>query len=130
MEEQWSADAVLRAQGLLWDYMGKLKRKKALYTSARVPLIPDSATLEELARAAGKAAAETIVAATPNLGARDEAGSDPDSSSVPSLTSTSQGSNNSGPKPAQAEAKAVAVSPKAPTVPVQAKAVPVPLPVG
>ena len=85
-EEQWSAEAVLQAQGLPWDYKGKLKRKKALCASARAPLLPDNATLEELARAAGKAAAETIVAATPNLRRHDdEAGSDPETSSVPSM---------------------------------------------
>ena len=103
-EEQWSAEAVLQAQGLPWDYKGKLKRKKALYTSARVPLLPDNATLEELARAAGKAAAETIVAATPNLrGHDDEAGSDPETSSVPSGGSSKSSSGS------QSEARAVPI---------------------
>ncbi|CAE7451931.1 GIP, partial [Symbiodinium sp. CCMP2456] len=67
-EQQWSAEAVLGMKGLPWSYMGQGKRKRPLYTGAaavRLPLLPDSATLEELARAAGKAAAEAISSATP-----------------------------------------------------------------
>ncbi|CAE7303029.1 unnamed protein product [Symbiodinium sp. CCMP2456] len=64
-EQQWSAEAVLGCRGLPWDYIGKGRRKKAMYTSVRAPLLPDTATLEQLAKAAGKAAAETIAAATP-----------------------------------------------------------------
>ena len=63
--QQWDATAVLSMKGLPWNYMGRSRRKRALYTQ-RVPLLPDSATLDQLARAAGQAAAEAIAAATPD----------------------------------------------------------------
>ncbi|CAE7289458.1 unnamed protein product [Symbiodinium sp. CCMP2592] len=67
-EEQWDGPAILACRGLPWDYMGTAKRKRPLYTSAaRPPLLPDTASLEELA--------EVIAAATPRPG-NDEAGSD------------------------------------------------------
>ena len=56
-EQQWDATALLGMKGLPWSYMGRGKRKRPLYTGAaatRVPLLPDSSTLEELARAAGR----------------------------------------------------------------------------
>ena len=96
-EQQWSAEAVLGCRGLPWDYGGKGRRKKAMYTQERTALLPDSATLEQLAKAAGKAAAETIAAATPippQAPGRDEAGSDPSSSS--SSSSSSGGSSPGG----------------------------------
>ncbi|CAE7268415.1 unnamed protein product, partial [Symbiodinium sp. CCMP2592] len=75
-EEQWDGPAILACRGLPWDYMGTAKRKRPLYTSAARPaLLPDTASLEELAKAAGRAAAEVIAAATPRPG-NDEAGSD------------------------------------------------------
>ena len=89
-EQQWDATALLGMKGLPWSYMGRGKRKRPLYTGAaatRVPLLPDSSTLEELARAAGRAAAEAISSGTPVPPSRpgqgpgpDEAGSDPSSS--------------------------------------------------
>ena len=39
-EEQWSGAAVVAAKGLPWDYQGTKRRKRPLYTSARVPLLP------------------------------------------------------------------------------------------
>ena len=58
-------------KGFPWDYMGQAKRRRTLYpggaAGARVPLLPDSASLEEMARAAGRAAAAEIAATTPNL---------------------------------------------------------------
>ena len=56
-----------------------------------MPLLADNASLQELAKAAGRAAAESIAAATPkpNL---DEAASDP--------TSTSSSSTSGSPKSA------------------------------
>ena len=97
-EEQWNAEMVLGMKGLPWSYMGTGRRKRPLYTAAagRVPILPDTATLEQLARAAGQAAAETIAAATPGMhpeageGAasnNDEAASDPTSPSSSSTTS-------------------------------------------
>ena len=91
-EQQWDAATLLGMKGLPWSYMGRGKRKRPLYTGAaatRVPLLPDSSTLEELARAAGRAAAEAISSGTPVPPSRpgpgpgpgpDEAGSDPSSS--------------------------------------------------
>ena len=52
-------------KGCLWDYQGAKKRKRPLYTSARTALLPDIASLEELAQAAGVAAAEAIASQTP-----------------------------------------------------------------
>ncbi|CAE7327609.1 unnamed protein product [Symbiodinium sp. CCMP2592] len=66
VEQQWDAAAVLGMKGLPWNYQGQGRRKRALYTQ-RVPLLPDTATLEQLAMAAGQAAAETIAAATPGM---------------------------------------------------------------
>ena len=97
-EEQWNAEMVLGMKGLPWSYMGTGRRKRPLYTAAagRVPILPDTATLEQLARAAGQATAETIAAATPGMhpeageGAasnNDEAASDPTSPSSSSTTS-------------------------------------------
>ena len=86
-EEQWNGEMVLAAKGLPWDYQGLKKRKRPLYTSARTALVPDSASLEELARAAGVAAAEAIASNTPRPAAADEAGSDSPSRS--SSTSSS-----------------------------------------
>ena len=85
-EQQWDAKALVTYRGLPWDYGGTKKRKRPLYTSARVPLLPDNATLEELAKAAGTAAAEAIAASTPKPNNNnDEAGSDsPTSSSTSS----------------------------------------------
>ena len=98
-EQQWSATALLGMKGLPWSYMGRGKRKRPLYTGAaatRVPRLPDSSTLEELARAAGRAAAEAISSGTPVPPSRpgpgpgpDEAGSDPSSS--PSCPSSREG---------------------------------------
>ena len=90
--EQWDAEMVVSMKGLPWCYGGTSRRKRPLYSSigSRLPLLPDGATLEELAKAAGKAAAETIAAATPvPANARDEAGSDPPSSPTSSSTSSS-----------------------------------------
>ncbi|CAE7732846.1 eryA, partial [Symbiodinium necroappetens] len=85
-EQQWDAKALVTYRGLPWDYGGTKKRKRPLYTSARLPLLPDNATLEELAKAAGTAAAEAIAASTPKPNNNnDEAGSDsPTSSSTSS----------------------------------------------
>ncbi|CAE7252941.1 unnamed protein product, partial [Symbiodinium necroappetens] len=74
-EGQWVAEQIVTAKGLPWDYGGSARRKRALYTS-RAPVLPDSTTLEELAKAAGRAAAETIAAATPRPAGPDEAGSE------------------------------------------------------
>ena len=95
--EQWDAEMVLGMRGLPWSYMGTSRRKRPLYSAAgaRVPLLPDTATLEEIAKAAGRAAAETIAASTPVPAApNDEAGTDPStsSSSTTSPMSTSRGS--------------------------------------
>ena len=76
-ENQWDSDGVVSARGLLWDYGNKSKRKRPLYTGRT----PDSASLEELAKAAGRAAAESIAAGTPRPPVQDEAGSDETSSS-------------------------------------------------
>ncbi|CAE7705815.1 eryA, partial [Symbiodinium microadriaticum] len=85
-EQQWDAKALVTYRGLPWDYGGTKRRKRPLYTSARLPLLPDNATLEELAKAAGTAAAEAIAASTPKPNNNnDEAGSDsPTSSSTSS----------------------------------------------
>ena len=107
-ESQWSAEAVLGMRGLPWSYLGKGKRKRPLYTGAagaRIPCVPDAATLEELAKAAGKAAADALSAAgTPTLpqqAGQDEAGTDPSSpSSSLSTSSTSTGAKR-GPQQAQ-----------------------------
>ena len=89
-EQQYSAEAVLGMKGFPWSYLGTAKRRRALYPGgSRVPLLPDSASLEELARAAGRAAAAEIAAGTPNVAQQgDEAASDP-SSSTSSSTSAS-----------------------------------------
>ena len=65
-EEKWSLSAVVNAKGFPWNYQGQGRRKRPLYTSMRagVPLVPDHATLQELAQAAGRAAAESIAAGT------------------------------------------------------------------
>ena len=81
-EQQWSAEAVVAAKGLPWDYKGALKRKKPLYVQSRGPLLPDTAALTELAKAAGVAAAESIAAGTPRPPI-DEAGSDPQAQRLP-----------------------------------------------
>ena len=97
-EDQWDGPAVIACKGLPWDYMGSSKRKRPLYTSAARPaLVPDHASLEELAKAAGRAAAEVIAASTPKPG-NDEAGSDsPEkSASSPSSSSSSSGSPGAG----------------------------------
>ena len=108
--EQWSAEEVLAAKGLPWDFGGAAKRKRPLYTSARIPLLPDSATLEEVAKAAGRAAAETIAAGTPKPQPLDEAGSDPTTSS----SSSSSGSSTDGGGIALAvEIKASGIAPAA-----------------
>ena len=60
-EEQWNAEKVLACKGLPWDYGGKRKRERPLYTSVRFLLVPDTASLEELAKAAGIAAAGRLV---------------------------------------------------------------------
>ena len=86
-EQQWSAEAVVAAKGLPWDYKGALKRKKPLYVQSRGPLLPDTAALTELAKAAGVAAAESIAAGTPRPPI-DEAGSDPPSPTSSSSTSS------------------------------------------
>ena len=101
--EQWDAEMVLAMKGLPWSYMGTSRRKRPLYSSlgTRVPLLPDTATLEEIAKAAGKAAAETITAGTPvpvaptpkPAGAESEAGSDP-----PTSSSSSSGSSSGSPR--------------------------------
>ena len=104
-EEQWNAEMVLGMKGLPWSYMGTGRRKRPLYTAAagRVPILPDTATLEQLARAAGQAAAETIAAATPGRHPEasqnndDEAASDPTSPSSSSTTTDREG------RPAQSE---------------------------
>ena len=97
--QQWDATAVLSMKGLPWNYMGRSRRKRALYTQ-RVPLLPDSATLDQLARAAGQAAAEAIAAATPGgkAAGNDEAASDP-----PSPTSSSTSSSPTPREPAKAD---------------------------
>ena len=112
-EEQWNAEMVLGMKGLPWSYMGTGRRKRPLYTAAsgRVPILPDTATLEQLARAAGQAAAETIAAATPGMhpeggeGGRsnnDEAASDPSS---PSSSSTTSGQGQQQPTRPQQESQ-------------------------
>ena len=73
-EQQWDGNALVNFKGLPWDYVGTRKRKCPLYTAARVPLLPDSATLEQVAKAAGTAAAEAIAASTPKPNNNDEAG--------------------------------------------------------
>ena len=93
-EQQWCAATVLGMQGFVWDYMGKAKRRRALYPggagASRIPLLPDSASLEEIAKAAGRAAAAEIPANTPvPPGPGDEAASDPTTSSSSSSTSGS-----------------------------------------
>ena len=107
-EQQWSPELVVEAKGLPWDYAGRQRRKKPLYTSTRVPLVPDTTTLEELARAAGRAAAESIAANTPVPRAQDEAGSDPTSSSS-STTTSSAGATPRHP-PAAGEASGIAAA--------------------
>ena len=92
-ESQWDPERVVNAKGLPWCYAGHQRRKKPLYTSTRVPLLPDTAALEELARSAGRAAAESIAANTPVPHGPDEAASDPSSSS-----STSSPSSKSSPR--------------------------------
>ncbi|CAE7403195.1 unnamed protein product, partial [Symbiodinium microadriaticum] len=89
-DSQWVAEQIVTAKGLPWDYGGSTRRKRALYTS-RAPVVPDSTTLEELAKAAGRAAAETIAAATPRPAGPDEAGSDPSSSTSNSSSPRSSG---------------------------------------
>ncbi|CAE7388143.1 AGD9 [Symbiodinium sp. CCMP2592] len=76
--EQWDATMVLSAKGLPWSYMGTAPRKRPLYSSvgAPAPLLPDTATLESLARAAGKATA----------GEFSETWWDPEADSPPELT--------------------------------------------
>ena len=93
-EQQWCAATVLGMQGFFWDYMGKAKRRRALYPggagTSRIPLLPDSTSLEEIAKAAGRAAAAEIAAGTPAPPEPgDEAGSDPPTSSSSSSTSSS-----------------------------------------
>ena len=111
-EEQWDAQAVVCAKGLPWDLGGQVKRKRALYTS-RAPLVPDSATLAELAKAAGHAAAASIAAGTPRPPV-DEAGSDPptgDSSPTSSSSSsTSQGQPQQAAAATEPERKAKATA--------------------
>ena len=87
-DQKWSLEMVLGMKGFPWGYMGTSRRRRPLYTGARasVPLLPDNATLEQIAQAAGKAAAASIAAQTPKP-PMDEAGTDPSSSS--SSTSTS-----------------------------------------
>eukprot|EP00439_Symbiodinium_sp_Y106_P015244 s7793_g2.t1 len=85
-EGQWVAEDIVGAKGLPWDYGGSLRRKRALYTS-RAPLLPDTAALAELAKAAGRAVAESI-AGTPKPPG-DEAASDPPSTSSSSSSSSS-----------------------------------------
>ena len=88
-EQQWDGNALVNNKGLPWDYGGTRKRRRPLYTSARVPMLPDSATLEQVAKAAGTAVAEAIAAGTPKPNNNDEAGSDsPDSSSTSSSSSS------------------------------------------
>ena len=99
-EQQWCAELVLGMKGFPWNYLGTAKRRRALYPGgaggARVPLLPDTASLEELARAAGRAAAVEIAANTPNLAPQpDEAGSDPPTSS--SSSSPTSSTTRSGP---------------------------------
>ena len=109
LEEQWSAEALVNAKGLPWDLGGKVKRKRALYTS-RPALLPDTATLEELARAAGHAAAASIAAGTPRPPV-SEAGSDsPERSSTSSSTSSSGDSQQQQQQGGGAERKAEATS--------------------
>ena len=86
-EEKWDSALVLGLRGLPWSYQGQGKRKRPLYTGDRAAtaLFPDSATLDQLARAAGNAAAAAIASHRP----ADEAGSDPTSSSSPSSSSSS-----------------------------------------
>ncbi|CAE7232609.1 unnamed protein product [Symbiodinium sp. CCMP2592] len=93
-EEKWNSSMVLGVKGFPWSYQGQHRRKRPLYTGARsaVPLLPDNATLEELARAAGHAAAEAIASRVPV----DEAASDPPSSSSSSTTSSTPSSRNAG----------------------------------
>ena len=91
-EQKWDLESVLNMRGFPWSYLGKGRRRRPLYTSAKanVPLLPDTASLEELARAAGRAAAESIAAGAPKPN-MDEAGSDPSSSSSsPSPSSSSR----------------------------------------
>ncbi|CAE7726372.1 GIP [Symbiodinium necroappetens] len=94
-EEKWSLSAVVNAKGFPWNYQGQGRRKRPLYTSVRagVPLVPDHATLQELAQAAGRAAAESIAAGTPKPANVDEAAPDPTSSS-PSSPSAAATPNN------------------------------------
>ena len=98
-EEQWNGEMVLAAKGLPWDYQGLKKRKRPLYTS-RTALVPDSASLQELARAAGVAAAAAIASSTPRPEAADEAGSDsPSGSSSTSSGERDQGGGDSDERP-------------------------------
>ena len=57
-EEKWDSALVLGLRGLPWSYQGQGKRKRPLCTGDRAAtaLFPDSATLDQLARAAGNAA--------------------------------------------------------------------------
>ena len=119
VESQWSADEVFQVKGLPWDYGGKVRRKRAMYTS-RVPLLPDHASLEQLARAAGKAAAESIAAGTPKPPA-DELGTDSSSSSS-NPSSPSRSSRKSQGMEDIAEEKAPAAEEKAPTAEEEAPA--------
>ncbi|CAE6969495.1 RE2, partial [Symbiodinium sp. CCMP2456] len=106
-EQQWCAASVLGMQGYPWDYMGKAKRRRALYPGGgahRVPLLPDNATLEELAKAAGRAAAAEIAANTPvPQQGGDEAASDPSSSPGTSSTTSSPEPMDDGGSQAQPE---------------------------
>ena len=67
---------------LVLGYGGTKNRKRRLYTSSasRVPLLPDTASLEEVAKTVGRAAAESIPG--------DEAASDPPSASSSSSSSS------------------------------------------
>ena len=67
-DQKWDLKSVLGVRGFPWSYDGKGRRCRPLCTGAKanVPLLPDSATLQEMAKAAGRAAALSIAAATPN----------------------------------------------------------------
>ncbi|CAE7561573.1 unnamed protein product, partial [Symbiodinium necroappetens] len=62
VEEQWNGEFVVSAKGLPWDYQGVKKRKRPLYTSARPALLPDTASLEELAKEEARVAMDTSTA--------------------------------------------------------------------
>ena len=113
----WVADAVVGGRGFPWAYGGQTKRKRPIYSSQRVPLFPETASLEHLAKAAGKAAADAIIASTPLAQApqtpggqgaaqkpqNDEAGSDP---TGPSSSASSGPSSNAASGVAKAVPKA------------------------